>query len=75
LESDHESALAEIKNLFQQDNRIFKNPDIKISIQRFTTMQVHYCAYLKCSPTDLDEVIEEAKIQLLKFYQMNGYSL
>ena len=74
LESDHEAALAMLKNLLQQDSRIFKNSDIKIIIKQFAAKQVHYCAYLKCSPAHLDDVIEEANAQLLIFYKTNGFT-
>lgn len=75
LESDHESALEVLKNLLQQDSRIFKKPDIRISIQQMAAKHVHYCAYLKCSPAHLDEVIEEANVQLLRFYKTSGLTL
>lgn len=74
LESDHESSLAKLKNLLQQDSRILKKPEVKISIQQFVAKQVHYCAYLKCRPAHLDEVIEEANLELLTFYKTSSFT-
>lgn len=72
MEADHGAALESLKHLLKQDARILQYPEISINIEEVNAVQVRYCAHLRCKPSDLDEVMEQAKGKLLAMYSINN---
>lgn len=72
---DQTEALAELAALLQQDNRVMDNPGVKFSIKQLAGDKVHYVASMHCKPTQMEDVIEDARGQLLSFYKTKAYSI
>lgn len=72
---DQTEALGELAALLQQDNRVMDNPGVKFSIKQLAGDKVHYVASMHCKPTQMEDVIEDARGQLLSFYKTKAYSI
>ncbi|MFM7768996.1 MAG: mechanosensitive ion channel family protein, partial [Bacteroidota bacterium] len=72
---DQTAALEELTSLLQQDDRVMDNPGVKFSIRQLAGDKVHYIACMHCKPTQLDDVMEDARAKLLRFYKTKDYSI
>lgn len=69
LESDQDQELNALASHLQEDKRIMQSEDIKFAISQLAGDKIHYTAFLKCKPTELDEVVETAQANLVRYYK------
>lgn len=69
LGSDQDKEIELLSQYLQEDNRIIQSDNIKFAITQLTGNQIHYTAYLKCKPTDLEAVVETAQGNLVRYFK------
>lgn len=69
IEADHDQEINTLAAFLQEDKRIIHSDEIRFSIAQLSGDKIHYTAYLKCRPNDIDEVMNMAQTNLVRYYK------